>query len=141
MPAHAGDASSIPGSRRSPGVGNGNRFQYSCLENSMDRGAWKVILNGVTESRTWLSREHTRAVSNTLLVTTHVTSWASVQCGCLITKKWPEETAHITPSVSSGFAWHSSVHVTVAMDQVISWLLKCQHVSTNRLSISLNDSR
>jgi len=42
-PANAGDtrdAGSIPGSGRSPGVGKGNLIQYSCLENSMDRGAW-----------------------------------------------------------------------------------------------------
>ena len=39
-PASAGDADSIPGSGRSPGVGNGNPLQYSCLGNPMDRGAW-----------------------------------------------------------------------------------------------------
>ena len=44
LPACAGDASSILGSRRSPGVGNGNPLQYSCLENSMDRGVWWVIV-------------------------------------------------------------------------------------------------
>ena len=41
LPANVGDKDSIPGSERSPGVGNGNLLQYSCLENSMDRGgAW-----------------------------------------------------------------------------------------------------
>ena len=44
------DASSIPGLRRSPQVGNGNPLQYSCLENSMDRGAWRATVHGVTES-------------------------------------------------------------------------------------------
>ena len=39
--ANAGDAILIPGSQRSPGTGNGNPLQYSCLENSMDRGAWQ----------------------------------------------------------------------------------------------------
>ena len=39
---NAGDPSSIPGLGRSPGEGNGNPFQYSCLENPMDRGAWRV---------------------------------------------------------------------------------------------------
>ena len=39
LPANAGDMGSIPGSGRSPGVGNGNTFQYSCLENSMNRAA------------------------------------------------------------------------------------------------------
>ena len=40
LPANAGDLDSIPGSGRSPGEGNGKPLQYSCLENSMDRGAW-----------------------------------------------------------------------------------------------------
>ena len=39
----AGDESLIPGPRRSPGEGNGNPLQYSCLENSMDRGAWSIV--------------------------------------------------------------------------------------------------
>ena len=42
----AGDAGSIPGSGRSPDEGNGNPFQYSCLENPMDRGAWRATLHG-----------------------------------------------------------------------------------------------
>ena len=50
-PASAGDAGSIPGSGSSPGKGNGNPLQCSCLENSMDRGAW----HGVAKSRTQLS--------------------------------------------------------------------------------------
>ena len=48
-PANAGDAGdvgSVPGSGRSAGVGNGNPLQYSCLENSMDRGAWRVQSTG-----------------------------------------------------------------------------------------------
>ena len=47
----AGDAGSNPGSGRSPGGGNGNPLQYSCLENPMDRGAWWVTVHGVTKSR------------------------------------------------------------------------------------------
>ena len=45
----------IPGLRRSPGVGNGNSLQYSCLENPMDRGAWQAVVSGVTKSQTPLS--------------------------------------------------------------------------------------
>ena len=52
---NAGDLGSIPGLRRSPGEGTGNLFQYSCLENSMDRGTWKAVVHGVTKSRTQLS--------------------------------------------------------------------------------------
>ena len=48
-PANAGDVGSIPGLGRSPGEENGNALQYSCLENSMDRGAWWAIVHGVTK--------------------------------------------------------------------------------------------
>ena len=57
-PATAGDAGSIPGS---PGGGNGNRLQYFCLENPMDRGAWRTAVKKVTKSQTELST-HARAM-------------------------------------------------------------------------------
>ena len=47
---HVGDPGLIPGSGRSLGEGNGNPLQYSCLEISMDRGAWWAIVQGVTKS-------------------------------------------------------------------------------------------
>ena len=51
LPANTGDMSSIPGLGRSPGEGNGNPFQYSCLENPMVRGAWQaVVVHVVTKS-------------------------------------------------------------------------------------------
>ena len=46
----------IPGSGRSPGGGQGNSLQYSCLENPMDRGAWRVTVHGVSESQTRLKQ-------------------------------------------------------------------------------------
>ena len=49
LPANSGGTGSIPGSRRSPGEGIANPLQYSCLENSMDRGAWRAIDHGVTK--------------------------------------------------------------------------------------------
>ena len=52
---NAGDLGSIPGSGRSPGEGNGNPLQYSCLENPMDREAWRAAVHGVTKSQTQLS--------------------------------------------------------------------------------------
>ena len=48
---NAGDLGSIPGLGRSPGEGNGNPLQYSCLENPMDRGAWRATVHGVTRVR------------------------------------------------------------------------------------------
>ena len=51
----AGDLGSVPGSGRSPGERNGYPLQYSCLENSMDRGAWQATIHGITKSGTRLS--------------------------------------------------------------------------------------
>ena len=47
--------SSIPGLERSPEEGNGNPLQYSCLDSSMDRGAWWATVHGITKSQTQLS--------------------------------------------------------------------------------------
>ena len=52
---NAGDLGSIPGSGRSPGEGNGNPLQYSCLEYPMDGGAWWATVHGVTKSQTQLN--------------------------------------------------------------------------------------
>ena len=55
LPANAGDirdADLIPGSERSPGGGPNNPLQYSCLENPMDRGAWRAVVHRVTQSQT-----------------------------------------------------------------------------------------
>ena len=67
LPANAGDcrdAGLIPVWGRSPGGGNGNPLQYSCLENSMDKGAWWTIVRGVTKSQTQLS-VHTHTHTHT----------------------------------------------------------------------------
>ena len=65
LPSNAGDtrdAGSTPGLGRSPEVGNGNSLQYSCLENPMDRGAWRATVRGVSKSQTQLST-HTLGVN------------------------------------------------------------------------------
>ena len=65
LPANAGnvrDTGLIPGSGISPGVGSGNPFQYSCLENPMDRGVWWATVHGVTKSGTRLST-HTHVLN------------------------------------------------------------------------------
>ena len=67
LPTNAGgarDVGSIPGSRRAPGVGNGNPLQYACLENSMNRGAWRATVHRITQSWTQLKRlsKHAKVV-------------------------------------------------------------------------------
>ena len=56
--SNVGDPGLIPGSGRSPGEGNGNPLQYSCLENSMVRGAWWATVHGVTKGWTRLNDFH-----------------------------------------------------------------------------------
>jgi len=61
--ANAGDIrdmGSIPGSGRSPGVGNGNPLLYSCPENPVERGAWRATVHGVAKSQTRLKRLSTQ---------------------------------------------------------------------------------
>ena len=55
LPGNAGGAGLIPGSGRTPGEGNGNPLQYSCLENPMDKGAWWATLHRVAKSQIGLS--------------------------------------------------------------------------------------
>ena len=70
--ADAGDVGSIPGSSRSPGGGNGNLLQYSCLENPMNRGAWRATVHGVAKSPTGLKRLSTVAHFKVLLAFVHL---------------------------------------------------------------------
>ena len=63
LPASAADSSSIPRSGRSPREGNDNPLQYSCLENSMARGAWWATVHGVTKNQTRLSDSTTTATA------------------------------------------------------------------------------
>ena len=70
LPAKVGDVrdmGSIPESGRSPGGGNGNLLQYSCLGDSMDRGAWQPTVHRVTKSQTQLKRLSTFACMVTQL--------------------------------------------------------------------------
>ena len=60
----AGDPGSIPGSGRSPGAGNANPLQYFCLENLMDRGAWRATVRGVTRSQLDITERLTISLSS-----------------------------------------------------------------------------
>ena len=64
---NVGDLGSIRGSGRSPWVGNGNPLQYSCLENSVDRGAWQSTVHGVTKSWTQVNYSYFLSLKNSLV--------------------------------------------------------------------------
>ena len=76
---NAGDLGSIPGLGRSPGEGHGNPLQYSCLENPMDRGAWRATVHGVTKSQTRLN-------DFTWLFSHFTVELTSCNRGCLVCK-------------------------------------------------------
>ena len=76
---NAGDPGSIPGLVKYTGEGNGNPLQYSCLENSMDRGTWKTIGHTVSKSQTRLNNLHT-----------YTSSYSEVLCKYFSTNKNPK---------------------------------------------------
>ena len=76
----------IPGLGRSPGEGNDYPFQYSGLENSTDRGAWKATVNGVTESDTTELR-HTHTCIH-IIVTGLKVLILSAKCECILIFHW-----------------------------------------------------
>ena len=61
LPANAEDMGSVPGSGRSPGEENGNRLQYSCLENSMDRGGWQATVPEAKSQTGTKQQQHVEA--------------------------------------------------------------------------------
>ena len=69
----------LPGSGRSPGEGNGNQLQCSCLENPMDRGAWPATVHGIAKSQTRLSdftfTFHFRALEKEIATNSSVLAW------------------------------------------------------------------
>ena len=62
--SHTWDLGLIPGLGRSPGEGNGNPLQYSCLGNCVDRGAWQIAVQGASKSQTWLSDKQHSTIIN-----------------------------------------------------------------------------
>jgi len=86
----------IPGLGRSPGVGNGNPFQYFCLKNPMDKEAWCATVHGVTKSRTRLSTHtHTH---------THISIISSMNCAFSVESKEPSSYPRLSkfsPIISS----------------------------------------
>ena len=96
LPANAGDAGdtgSIPGSERSPGEGNGSPFQYSCLENSTDKGAWQAIYSPRGRKESDMTKhacnEHSRLTHLLILETFHF-PWGSHSYQQPYLWQWPQ---------------------------------------------------
>ena len=106
------DAGSNLGSGRSPGGDHGNPFQYSCLENITDRGAWRATVHGVTKSQTQLKRlsmhVHTRGIQMLSVITGHHSR--RFQCSaCELERNRAKRTSETTTGFSvhpHGRHWH-----------------------------------
>ena len=83
LPAVPGDPASIPGLGWSPGEGNGNPLQCSCLENPMDRGAWQAIVHGVAKSWTRLKDKYTHTQLNLSLWVKAPVMWKLSETTCI----------------------------------------------------------
>ena len=97
-----------PGSGRSPGEGYGNPLQYSCLENPMDRGAWRPAVHGVAKTQTQLSDWaciHTSASDRSLLPSEAHTSFLTALWGSDKATRRPQGTPkpfHLSPCPAAG---------------------------------------
>ena len=126
-PANAGDPrdkSLIPGMGQSPEVGNSNPRQYSCLENSMERGAWWAIVQGVAKSQTRLSN-WAHAVS----ATEHLQSPSTLKCAHVSSFK-PHSNPNIADTTISPIQQvrKQDLSAWILMDVYIKWELVMSHL-------------
>ena len=111
----AGDGASIPGLGRSPGEGNGIPLQYFCLGNPMDRGAWRVIVYGVTESAmteqlTYCLTPNSALLPYILLLEEATPGPSGCQALSLVPWEWRKGHLHEVLWKALGFSgWHSGV--------------------------------
>ena len=106
LPANAGDVGSILGLERSPGEGNGNPLQYSCLGNPMDRGAWQTIVLGSQRIRHDLETKQQQQYSLRVCVS-HlrypcICRWTFRLFSCLV----PSHFSRVQPFVTSRMVAH-----------------------------------
>ena len=94
----------------SPGGGNGNPPQYSCLENPMDKGAWQVTVHGVAQSQTWLKQLSTCSKNSGITVPTTGT----VPFFILLTSTYSFEFSVMNPSFLENFSWPSLSQLDLA---------------------------
>ena len=119
---NAGDLGSIPGSGRSSGEGNGYPLQYSCLENSMDRGAWQATVHWVAESQTRLSGFHFTLLSWSSAQVVFTTWWWHI---CLIPFTWSDHLLF--------FTWSDFVH-SLGKNTKVSFKATCSYHRHSSLS-------
>ena len=123
LPAGAGevrDSGLIPGSGRSPGGGHGNPLQYSCLENPMDRGAWRATVHGVTQSQTQLKRLSTYAQRGDRVKTE--IRWPSTSLQTSSLRIYEEiDVCFLSHPVCGSWLWQPQLTDTGPVSSVLLW--------------------
>ena len=114
------DVGSTPGSGRSPGGGRGNRLQYSCLENPMDRGAWRATVHGVTKSWKLLKRLSMQAQScdgnQGCLTPKSPLLWHLLSCSW----EWRPKGVRVSAASASSAPWKVSGYFISCSGQLLS---------------------
>ena len=126
-PVNAADMYLIPGLGRFPGEGNGNSFQYSCLGNPMDRGAWRGTVLGVTESDMTEVTEHAYVSISEKILLTVICMGSSVSSDCLLDYWEAEGREH------RGLRWHLLRSVVIHTFNI--YLLRTYSLTMGPLSL------
>ena len=116
--SNAGDPDLIAGSGRYPGERNGNLLQYSCQENSMDRGAWRTTVHRVTKSQTRLTNTFTLHFKYLEPASCFPPSWIPTGCTVRVTARGEGlATYHLHPESpeSSRMAWLKKLMTTASL--------------------------
>ena len=142
LPANVGDtrdAALIPGMGRSPGEGNDNPFQYSCLGDPMDRGAWWAIVHRVTKSPT-LQSDQAHVLQSLMLFMIFYkemgTSIDRINCGHDPGAKVRKEQISLTSSVDLGKKWKK---LDLPLARISFLYLRIGHRNTTRFTVWLSD--
>ena len=131
----------IPRWERSPGGGHGNRVQYSCLENPLDRGAWWATVHGVAKSRTGCAIEHTINQK----MKDHIN--APTVFGCALSQHRAFLVAQLVKNCAMGETWVPSVGWEDALEKgkatyssILAWRIQwtLQSMGSQRVQLSLS---
>ena len=122
LPAKAWDASLIPGLGRSSGGGDGNPLQYSCLENSMDRGDWRATVHGVTKSWAWLSTHPLTLLLRTQHFYCRGPTWVQSLVGKLRSHKlhgWPKKIKIKKNGSLMSSIWKKHTGISLYLEEIL----------------------